>query len=210
MAADATGLPVPENSTERVHEAIDRILARPEFAPESRSWVERARDEAFERLSRLLEAVFAADGGGAARWAAVVAVVGIAAVLAVRFARGVRPDPSVAEASPGGRRRPATDWSADAAVHERAGQWRDALRCRWRALVADLAGRGLVEEAPGRTAGEYRGQVAMAAPAMAPAFDAATALFEDAWYGHRPAGASQVEHLRALSAEVLEAAGSRS
>lgn len=210
MAASATGLELPQVGADRVHEAIERILDRPEFAPEPRSWAERARDEALERLSGVLEAIFAADGGGVAGWAVLVVVVGIAVVLAVRFSRGVRSDPVLAAASPGGHRRPATDWRTDAAVHEGAGQWRAALRCRWRALVADLAGRGLLEEAPGRTAGEYRRQVTMAAPTLAPAFDAATTLFEDAWYGHRPADAAHVERLRSLSAQLLEATGSRS
>ena len=55
-----------------------------------------------------------------------------------------------------GGARTAAQWRAEAAAHDAAGRWREALRCRYRALVAELAGRGLVEEIPGRTSGEYR------------------------------------------------------
>ena len=143
------------------------------------------------------------SAGGAVGWGIVALLVAIGVVLAVRFSRGVRSDPVLAAMPSSGARRPATDWRSDAAAYEAAGQWRAALRCWWRALVAELAGRGVVEEAPGRTAGEYRRQVATAAPAAAVDFDAATVLFEDAWYGDRPADADQAERLRALSARVL-------
>jgi hypothetical protein len=202
-------LPEPESSADQVQEVIDRILARPEFAPAPRSAPERGRDWVAERLDELLEAIFAAGAGSAVGWAIVALLVAITVVLAVRFSRGVRSDPVLAPMPSSGARRPATDWRTDAATHEAAGRWRAALRCWWRALVADLAGRGLVEEAPGRTAGEYRRQVATAAPAAAVDFDAATVLFEDAWYGDRPADATQAQRLRALSARVLEEAGSR-
>src|SRR4029450_4451834 len=60
---------------------------------------------------------------------------------------------------------------------------RAALRSRYRALAPDLASRGLVEEVPGRTAGEYRRQVGRALPEAATDFAGATELFEVAWYG---------------------------
>lgn len=198
---------MPEASPGRAREAIEAILARPEFAPEPRSLVERAWDWVLERLGDLLAALFDAGAGSAVGWIVVAVLSLVAVALAVRFSRRLRRDPVLARAD-GGSRRSVTDWRADAAAHEAAGNWRAALRCRWRALVADLAGRGLVEEVPGRTAGEYRRQVAAALPAAAPDFDAATALFEAAWYGDRPADAGQAERLRSLSERVLAGAGS--
>lgn len=203
----SSALIAPESSAERVHEAIERILAQPEFGPASRSPVDRGREVVAERIGAVLDALFAGDAGSAVGWAVVALLVAVTVALAVRFSRGVRADPLLAMSPPGGARRPATDWRADADAHEAAGRWRAALRCRWRALVADLAGRGLVVEAPGRTAGEYRRQVEEAAPAAAADFDAATALFEDAWYGDRAADAVQAERLQALSVRVLAGAG---
>jgi hypothetical protein len=69
--------------------------------------------------------------------------------------------------------------------------------------VADLAARGLVEEVPGRTAGEYRRQVDAVVPEVAPAFDGATSLFEGAWYGGRSTGAEEAARFRELEARVL-------
>jgi hypothetical protein len=200
-------LPEPQLDAPRVREAIEAILARREFAPEPRSWTERARDLVIERLGDLLGALFDGGAGGLVGWIVVGVLTVVAVLAALRFTRGLRGDPTATSDTDRAQRRPAADWQAAAAAHEAAGEWRAALRCRWRALVADLDGRGLVEEVPGRTAGEYRRQVAVALPGAAPDFDAATALFEEAWYGEHPAGAEQVERLGALSARVLAGAG---
>jgi Domain of unknown function (DUF4129) len=127
-------------------------------------------------------------------------------VLAARFSRGLTPSPEVAAAVPGGRRRSAAEWRAEAEAQERAGAWREAVRSRYRALVADLAARGLVEEVPGRTAGEYRREVGEALPAAATDFAGATELFEVAWYGRSDTGAQEASQLRDLSNRVLQRA----
>ncbi len=207
LPAQPVLLPQPESGADRAREAIDAILARPEFAPEPRSWAERARDWVLDQLGELLQAMLDAGAGGVVGWSVVAVLALVAVLLALRFSRGLRADPTVSLSTGSGPRRPAVDWRADAAAHEAAGEWRAGLRCRWRALVADLAGRGLVEEVPGRTAGEYRRQVADALPTASADFDAATALFEAAWYGEHPADADQAEHLRRLSERVLAGAG---
>jgi hypothetical protein len=103
--------------------------------------------------------------------------------------------------------RPAEDWRAEAAKHEANGEWRAALRCRYRALVADLASRGVLEEVPGRTAGEYRREVAQSTPAVLPDFSDATAMFEGAWYGNQPTAEAQGSRFRVLSERVLARVG---
>jgi hypothetical protein len=72
--------------------------------------------------------------------------------------------------------------------------------------VADLALRGVVDEVPGRTAGEYRREVDQALPDAAGDFAGATELFEVAWYGRADTGAQQAAHLRDLSDRVLQRA----
>lgn len=94
-------------------------------------------------------------------------------------------------------------WRAEADDHRRAGRWRDALRCRYRALVGDLARRGVIDEIPGRTTGEERRQMAeVAATAHAP-FDAAADLFDGAWYGDAEVGERDDDAFRALEEQVL-------
>jgi hypothetical protein len=80
------------------------------------------------------------------------------------------------------------------------------LRCRYRALVADLAGRGLVDEVPGRTTGEYRAEVGENVPRVAPEFAGATELFEAAWYGNRPTGEEESQRFRRLADQVMAGA----
>jgi hypothetical protein len=165
-------------------------------------------------LNKLLDKLFGLGAGGSS-WAAVLvvgvvvgAVVALVVVTVVRRGRsrvGRRP-PVVVVRGDGPSRSPA-EWRAEAAAHEAAGRWRDALRCRYRALVAELVGRGLVQEIPGRTSGEYRRDVSAVVPAASPAFDGATDLFEQAWYGDRASGREDQERFDDLARRVLTPVG---
>ena len=104
------------------------------------------------------------------------------------------------------RRREPRDWRQDADRHRAAGRFRDALRCRYRALVGDLARGGVIDEIPGRTTGEERAQMADVVPVAAPAFDRAADLFDAVWYGDVPAGGDDVDVFAELERTVLDAA----
>jgi hypothetical protein len=97
------------------------------------------------------------------------------------------------------------EWRAEADALEAAGRWKEGLRCRYRALIAELVRRGAIPDQPGRTAGEYVSDVAGTLPAAAPALAAATELFEAAWYGDLPTGAGEAERFRRFDAQVLAA-----
>jgi hypothetical protein len=105
------------------------------------------------------------------------------------------------------RTREPFDWRAEADAHRTAGRHRDAVRCRYRALVGDLARLGLVDEIPGRTTGEERHQLREILPAATAPFDAAADLFDAAWYGHADVGAADDDRFRALEHDVLSMAG---
>jgi hypothetical protein len=204
--AVAGDLPAPTRDPGRVREAVREVLARPEFRPPDRTLLQRAFDWLLEQVGRLLAELGASGAGGIVGLAVLVlALLGIG-LLAARFSRGLTSSPEVRAAVPGVPRRPATDWRAEAEAHERAGAWRAAVRCRYRALVAELAARGLVDEVPGRTAGEYRGEVRRNLPDAAADFAGATELFELAWYGRGETGAQQASRLRELSGRVLQRA----
>jgi hypothetical protein len=200
------GLRVPGRDPERVREVTREVLARPEFRVPERSLTERVLDWVLEMIGRLLAALGGSGAGGIVGLGLLALVLVGVGVLAARFSRGLTPSPEVAAAVPGGRRRSAAEWRAEAEAHERAGAWREAVRSRYRALVADLASRGLVEEVPGRTAGEYRREVGRALPDAATDFAGATELFELAWYGRAGTGAPEAAHLRDLSDRVLQRA----
>ena len=196
-------LPRPHRDPGHVSTVVDRIVSHRPYARPGPSLLERVRDFMLDHVARLLAAVV---GAGIGAWIVVAVVTTAVCVLAWRFARGTSPDRGRASSSTEDRSRPAADWRAEAEAHERAGEWRQALRCRYRALVADLARRGVLEEIPGRTAGEYRAKLNGAAPAAGPSFAGATELFERAWYGRRPTGADDDARFRDLAARVLEAA----
>jgi hypothetical protein len=196
-------LRVPVRDPQQVREVVREVLSRPEFRPPRRSLTERLFDWMLELIGRLLAALGGSGAGGIVGLILLALVLAGVGVLAARFSWGLTPRPEVAAAVPGGRRRSAAEWRAEAEAHERAGAWREAVRSRYRALVADLAARGLVEEVPGRTAGEYRRQVGRALPEAATDFAGATELFEVAWYGRSSTGAGDAAHLRDLADRVL-------
>ncbi len=77
-----------------------------------------------------------------------------------------------------------------------AGQWRAALRCRYRGLVAELAGRPRPRRPPRKD--DRRGARRVAGPRrhlVEEQFRALTALFDDAWYGDAPTGPTEAARL---------------
>lgn len=199
-------LPVPAHTADDARRAVRDVLSRREFREPAEPLLQRARDALFDFLGRLLARILEGATGSPVGWLAVAIVVTVIAVLVVRFARGLTRDPAREAVGVPSVRRAARDWRADADALEATGDWRGALRCRYRALVADLAARGLVEEIPGRTAGEYRAEVATNVPTVAGDFAGATALFERAWYGGMPSGRDDAEQFRSLEQRVLAGA----
>ena len=165
-------------------------------------------DEVALNLRELLgQLLFQATGDPWVSVALLLLVLALVGLLVWRFSRGMAGDPGAAATGLEGRPRAAVDWRAEAEAHERAGRWRQAVRCHYRALLAELAQRGVVEEVPGRTTGEYRAQVGARAPALAPPFASATELFELAWYGERPTGPEEAARLRALAQRLVAGVG---
>ena len=204
LAAD---LRPPARSPGEVTGAVGEVLSRPEYQRPGPTLIQRLQRAAVDLIERIFTALAGGGRGTLIAWIILAAALIAIAVVATRFARGVTRDPGRSVPSLVLARRGAADWRADAEAAERAGHWRLALRCRYRALVAELADRGLVEEVAGRTAGEYRAEVAGAAPAVAAPFAGATELFERAWYGDRPTGEDEAARFRGLADEVLMGVG---
>jgi Domain of unknown function (DUF4129) len=202
-ARQEVDLPVPEHDPGEVRDATRRVLRRPEFQPAQRSPIQIAWDWLMERLGILLGLLASGGAGSIVGLVVVLLIMAGVFLLIVRFSRGITRDPAIAAALPAVPRRSGASWRAEAEAHERAGEWRQAVRGRYRALVADLAARGLVDEIPGRTAGEYRGEVRRNVPTAAAEFADATELFELAWYARWPTGPDDASRLRALSDQVL-------
>lgn len=197
---DGVCLAPPAQSPGTVHADTGSILAERQFH-HSTSWVDHVDGWWHRVLADLVRWFFSGSGLTIAGLvlAGVLVVVGL--VLAARLAWRVQSDPAVRIHEDEVGRRP-VDWQAEADAHAAAGEWRPALRCRYRALIAELAEREVVEEIPGRTAREYEQQVRRRAPAAAAAFDQASEMFESVWYGFEPCGPDDLERFATLAGEV--------
>jgi len=196
-------LPAPSRDPDEVRRAVREVLAKPEYRELRRSLPDLVVDWVLNQIGRLIAALSGTGTGSLIGIGVLLLVLAGLGVLVFRFSRGLTSDPEAAAARHAPPGRSAADWRAEAEAHERSGEWRQAVRCRYRALVADLAGRGLVEEVPGRTAGEYRGEVRRNVPAAADDFASATELFELAWYGGWRTGQPEASRFRVLAERVL-------
>ena len=198
-------LPPPTASPEEIRRTAEEVLSRPEFAQPPETIFERIARVIQEAIADALNALFSGGRSGVVAWTIVAVVAIVVTIVAVRVIRSVRGNPVADDDDVrivASTRRPATDWDREAAEHAAAGRWRDALRCRYRALVARLAALGAVDEIPGRTAGEYRLDLRRSRPDAAEPFGEATEMFERVWYGHRDTDASEEERFRELAAAV--------
>lgn len=189
-------LPPPAAGPDEIRRIVAEVLARAEYAGATPSLTARIRTWLGEQLGRLLDAVLGTGQASLIGSLLLVAAAAAAVLLAVRFARAVRPDPTTGMVTSDRVGRPPADWAAESEQHERAGRYREALRCRYRALLAVLAAAGVVDEAPGRTAGEYLTETCRRRPEVAGDVAAVTAAFEAAWYGHAAVDAAMLGDVR--------------
>jgi hypothetical protein len=208
----------PPEDPAQLAEDVRRVMAREEFRYEP-SWFDRLSEWIGRQLERLFggaeptggapPASFAGGIGPVLAW--VLILVAVAAVVAVVVYvvrhRVRRPD---TDEGPGTEievehRRRAREWARDAERLEAEGDWKGALRARYRELVRTLVDRGQVPDVAGRTTGELRGDLAESTPDAAEAFDRASLLFELAWYAHVPTGPEQAGQFREAAATVLAA-----
>ncbi len=201
-------LPPPTVDPEHVRRAVAEVLSRPEYAPLQPSFFEQVQRWVLEQLGRALEG-FGGMGGRPFAWAVILAMLAVFGAVGVWLLKSLQPDRPLAKPLTGAIGWGPDDWAADAEEHERAGRWREALRSRYRELIAQLAAAGLVEETPGRTTGEYLAAIgASVPPARGPA-TSLTETFEAVWYGNEPAEQARVARLRADASGVRRAAGLR-
>ena len=186
------------------------VLARAEFQPSQPTFLDRVLDAFSDLLGRVFEALAGGGQGSIVGTVIVVIVVGLLAVATAWFLRNVRRDPAQRIAVDAAIGRTPADWLGDAEIAERAGAWREALRCRYRALLAELAAEGLVEEVAGRTTGEYLAAVRQDVPDAAGPFAQATRAFEVAWYGAGSTTRDDVEEFATHArSTMLTATGKR-
>jgi hypothetical protein len=177
-------------------------LAKQVYRDAGPGLVERLVRWLLDKAGGLLDDVAGVSPGGYAGLVVVLLLV-VVAVVAVRLkvgplGRQVARD----EALFTGRARSAAEHRAAADAHAAAGQWADAVRERLRAVVRSLEERAVLDERPGRTADEAAADAGRALPSCADGLRRAARLFDEIWYGGRPAGPESDATLRALDERV--------
>lgn len=89
-----------------------------------------------------------------------------------------------------------------------AGQFREAVRERLRAITRLLVDRGLITHHPEWTITELMRAAGAQAPSMRDDLQEASRIFSDIWYGERPAARTHDDRMRELAAQV-DAASAR-
>jgi Domain of unknown function (DUF4129) len=163
---------------------------------------ERALGWVYDHLVHLFDRAAAVSPGGYAGVVAVVVVVVVAAV-ALRLRIGpMRRAGSSETALFLGRARTADEHRAAADAHAAGGRWAEAVRDRLRAVITGLEERTLLEPRPGRTADEAAIDAGAVVPECAADLSAAARVFDEIWYGGRPADATHDAFLRSIDDRV--------
>jgi len=208
-----TELPAPEVSVDEATATADRVL-------QGRAYLEAAkppslRERFFDWLGELFGDLIAALSSAGGRGMAMV-IIGVFALgilfLVYRLLRDGR-IPSVRNAEHLApvidieRDLTASEWVQHAEEAEAAGDWRNGIRCRHRAMVATLADKELISPRPGQTAGEIAWEASLSLPQACEDIQAATGLFKDVWYGWVDADASSRDAFVEMVHRIDAAAG---
>lgn len=179
-------------------------LAKQEYAKDDQTWVQKAIAWLLDRIGDVLDRATTTSPLGWFGLLGIVAVV-VLVVIAIRRRTGPLGRAAYDATQFDVGDRSAADFRAAAETYAASGAWAEAVRARLRAVVRDLEERGLVDARPGRTADEIARDGGTALPAVAGDLRAGARLFDDIWYGGRPADSASYQQLVALDRAVASA-----
>ncbi|MPY79864.1 MAG: DUF4129 domain-containing protein [Actinophytocola sp.] len=186
MASPRVAVPV-EPDRDEAREAAREELSDPIYREAEPSWFERLINWLDDRLTELFEAASRLGPGGITGLL-VVLVVLLIVVVAIRLRTGkLARSPRGAHAPLGDATVPASAHREEAAAALAAADLHRAVVARFRALARELEQRGVLDVQTGRTADELAAQAAVALPECADALRAAARIFDDVYYGGKPA-----------------------
>ena len=206
LPALAVALDAPvELGRDAARELAREELARQIYREAGPGLTERVLRWVLQAVGDVLDEVAGVSPGGYAGLA-VLAVLLLAAAVAIRLRVGPLGRAAASDQRLfAGRERTAHEHRERADQHAAAGEWAEAVRERLRAVVRTLEERSLLEPRPGRTADEAAAEGAAVLPTCASDLVAAARLFDEIWYGGRPAGPAADQVLRAVDERVRAA-----
>lgn len=180
-------------------------LAKQVYRDAGPGLTERALRWIYDKVTDLLDGVAGVSPGGRLG-AVVLLLVVVAAVVAVRLRVGpLGRRRAVDRPLFTGGERTADEHRAAADRHVAAGEWAEAVRERLRAVVRDLEERAVLEPRVGRTADEAAREGGAALPGCASGLADGARVFDEVWYGGRPATPDHDAQLRELDRLVRAA-----
>ena len=199
MTVLAAGL---ELGRDAAREAARAELRRQEYADARPSLLLRGLGRVVREIGALIDRAAGAAPGGRLGLLALLVLLGlVVAVVATRVGPLARRSDGAALFQ-GSAVLTAAEHRALAETAARAGRFADAVRERLRAVVRDLESRGALDVRPGRTAGEVARDGGAAVPEVADELGRAAVLFDEVWYGGRPADAASYAVLVGLDEHV--------
>lgn len=195
---------VAELTRDQARDAAREELSRPAYDEAQPSLVLRVVGRALRELAELLDRAASAAPGGALGLLLLAGLLVLAVYVVVARVRprawGQVPGPLFGAASPltAAQHRELAEQAAA------AGRPADAVRERLRAVVRELEARGVLDPKPGRTADEVAREAGLAVPEVAADLTRAAGVFDEIWYGGRPADDADYALLVDVDRRLLE------
>lgn len=203
MTAAGAGADVPvEIGRDEARDAARRELSDPIYQAAEPSWLRRAVDWIGARIEELFTATAdLAPGGVAGLVVLLVLLLGIAVIVRLRAGKLARSSRA---------KRPVLGAPSLSAAEHRdaaesalaAGEIDRAIIERFRAIVAELEQRGVLDQQSGRTADEAAVQAGRSLPGCAEGLREASRIFDDVYYGDRRASRAGYQVLAEVDASV--------
>lgn len=198
---------------EEIRTDTKRILSREDFSYK-KGYLERFLEWLADRLGNREVSTPKASGGFLSgiigtvlAWVILLAAIAAVVFIVARYVRFRRPKLAKEKVeAPDAvieHNRSVKEWNSEAERLEADGDWKQAIRARYRMLVRELTDRGQLPDIAGSTTTELREALAETTPSATGDFDAASALFELPWYAAEETGPEENAQIRRLSDEIL-------
>ncbi len=187
---------------ETARDAAEQELSKRIYKAHEPGLVQRAIEWVIDKLNELLGRASSVMPGGLPGLLLLVVLV-VAVVVLLRVGLGpLRVQDLLSDRDPRARLRTADDHREQAAQAAAAGDFREAVRARFRAVIRELEQRGVLDQRAGRTAGEIAAEAGLAMPSIAADVRSGADLFNEIWYGGRQATEAAYQRMVALDALV--------
>jgi uncharacterized protein DUF4129 len=174
-------------------EAATRELSDPAYQAAQPSWFDKALRWVIARLNDLLNGLAGLTTGGIVGLVILLLlIVALIVVIRLRVGKFAR---SASAAVFAGRTMSASDHRRAAEEAAAQGDLAEAVRERFRAIARGLEERGVLDERSGRTVDELAREAGGRLPGHTVALRTAARIFDDVWYGGRPATTAGYEQL---------------